>query len=170
MYYELFSQMKKTLGQTEKWLDAAVEYAKTKSFEPNLFLQFRLAPDQFPLVRQVQIACDTLKLAASRLAGKDAPAHADNEQTIDELRQRIKSVLAYLDGFTAKDFEQAATRVITQPRWEGKTMTGQDYFLEHALPNFYFHMSHTYALLRHNGVTVGKRDFLGPLTQTAPKS
>jgi len=170
MYYDMLSQMKKQLGQVEKWLDAAVEFAKSKSFEPNLFLQFRLAPDQFPLVRQLQVACDTAKLGASRLTGKDAPAHADNEQTIDELRTRLQSVRTYLDGFSAKDFEQAATRVITTPRWEGKVMSGHDYFLEHVVPNFYFHLSHTYALLRHNGVNVGKRDFLGPLTQTAPKS
>ena len=170
MYYEMISQMKKQLGQAEKWLDAAAELAKSKSFEPNLFLQFRLAPDQFPLVRQLQVACDTAKLGASRLTGKDAPAHADNEQTIDELRTRLQSVRTYLDGFSAKDFEQSASRVITTPRWEGKVMSGHDYFLEHVVPNFYFHLSHTYALLRHNGVNVGKRDFLGPLTQTAPKS
>jgi hypothetical protein len=165
----MFCQMKKVLGQVEKWLDAAVAFAQTESFDPNLFLQFRLAPDQFPLVRQVQVACDTVKLAASRLSGKDAPAHPDTEQTIDELRARIQSVRAYLDGFTAQDFAQAASRVVTQPRWEGKTMSGEDYFLEHAVPNFYFHTSHAYALLRHNGVNVGKRDFLGALSLTAPQ-
>jgi hypothetical protein len=165
----MFCQMKKVLGQVEKWLDAAVAFAQTKSFDPNLFLQFRLAPDQFPLVRQVQVACDTVKLAASRLSGKDAPAHPDTKQTIDELRARIQSVRAYLDGFTAQDFAQAASRVVTQPRWEGKTMSGEDYFLEHAVPNFYFHTSHAYALLRHNGVNVGKRDFLGALSLTAPQ-
>lgn len=170
MYYEMFSQMKKTLGQIEKWLDTAGEFAKSKSFEPNLFLQFRLAPDQFPLVRQVQIACDTAKLGASRLTGKAAPSHADTEATIDELRKRIQETRAYLDGLTAADFAEAPTRVITNPRWEGKVMAGSDYFLEHIVPNFYFHASHTYALLRHNGVSIGKRDFLGQLTQTAPKS
>ena len=76
--------------------------------------------------------------------------------------------IAYLDTFTEKDFEQAATRSITQPRWEGKVMTGADYFLEHVMPNFFFHLSHVYALLRHNGVTVGKRDYLGTLTQRMP--
>ena len=79
---------------------------------------------------------------------------------LDELRARVRSVIAYLDGFSAKDFEGAATRSVTQPRWEGKTMSGADYFLEHALPNFFFHLSHTYALLRHNGVPIGKRDFM----------
>ena len=126
-----------------------------------MFLGIRLAPDQFAFARQVQITCDTAKLAASRLTGKEAPTHADTEKTLDELRARVRSVIAYLDGFSAKDFEGAATRSVTQPRWEGKTMSGGDYFLEHAVPNFYFHLTHVYAILRHNGVSVGKRDYLG---------
>ena len=130
-----------------------------------MFLAFRLAPDQFAFVKQVQTACDTTKLAASRLSGKDAPSHPDTEATLADLRTRVASTIAYLDGFTAKDFESASTRVITQARWEGRTMTGADYFIEHAVPNFYFHLAHVYAILRHNGVHVGKRDFLGPLTQ-----
>ena len=101
------------------------------------------------------------KLGASRVTGKDAPSHADNEATIAELRARVQSVISYLDGFAEKDFESVATRVVTQPRWEGKTMTGHDYFLEHVVPNFYFHLTTAYALLRHNGVPVGKRDFVG---------
>jgi hypothetical protein len=168
MYHEIFGQMKKQLGQMDKWFDAATTFAQSKSFDPNLFLDFRLSPDQFALVRQVQITCDTAKLAAARLAGKEAPPHPDTEKTLDELRARVRSVIAYLDGFTARDFEGAAARSITQPRWEGKVMTGADYFLEHALPNFYFHLSHTYALLRHNGVSIGKRDYLGALTQRMP--
>ena len=168
MYYEIFGQMKKQLGQIEKWLDAATAYAKTKSFDPNVFVGLRLAPDQFAFARQVQIACDTAKLAASRLTGKEAPSQPDTEQTLDELRARVRSVITYLDGFSAKDFAGAATRSVTQPRWEGKVMTGADYFLEHALPNFFFHLSHVYAILRHNGVEVGKRDFLGPLSLRAP--
>lgn len=168
MYHEAFAQMKKQLGQLDKWLDAAVAHAKTKSFDPNLFVGFRLAPDQFAFVRQVQVACDTAKLAASRLTGKDAPAHADTEQTIDELKVRVAAVIGYLDGLTAKDFEGAATRTISMPRWEGKVMTGADYFLEHAQPNFFFHMSHAYAILRHNGVPLGKRDYLGAISLRAP--
>ena len=168
MYYETFKQMKKMLGQLDKWLEAADAYAKAKSFDSSVFAGLRLAPDQFAFGRQVQIACDTAKLAASRLTGKEAPSNPDTEQTIDELRARVATTLAYLDGFTAKDFEGAATRVITQPRWEGKTMTGADFFMEHALPNFFFHITHAYALLRHNGVGIGKRDYLGTLTQKAP--
>ncbi len=169
MYYQMFSQMKKMLGQLDKWLEAAASFAKTKSFDPNVFLGLRLAPDQFAFARQVQTACDTAKLAASRLSGKEAPVQPDSEQTIEELRARVRSVIAYLDGFSAKDFEGAAARVVTQPRWEGKTLTGDDYFIEHAVPNFFFHMNHAYAILRHNGVTVGKRDYLGPLSFHEPK-
>lgn len=168
MYHVMFLEMKKLLGQMDKWLEAADAYAQTKKFDPKVYLTSRLAPDQFPLARQVQTACDTAKLAAARLTGKEAPSHPDTEQTLDELRQRIRAVVAYLDGFTPGDFEGAATRVVTQPRWEGKVMSGGDYFLEHGLPNFFFHLTHTYAILRHNGVSLGKRDYLGPLTQRLP--
>jgi len=168
MYYQVFGQMKKMLGQLDKWLESAAAFAETKKFDANLFLGFRLAPDQFAFARQVQTACDTAKLAASRLSGKEAPAHADGEQTLEELRARVRSVIAYLDGFTANDFEAAATRSVTQPRWEGKTMTGADYFIEHAVPNFFFHLAHAYAILRHNGLGIGKRDYLGPLSLRAP--
>jgi hypothetical protein len=168
MYYETMGQMKKMLGQLDTWLEASAAFAQTKSFDPNLFLGFRLAPDQFAFARQVQAACDVTKLAASRLTGKEAPTHPDTETTIDELRARVRSVLAYLDGFSARDFEGAATRVVSQPRWEGKVMTGADYFLEHAVPNFFFHITHAYAILRHNGVNLGKRDYLGALSLRAP--
>ena len=168
MYHETFGQLKKQLRQLDQWIGTAAAFAETKKFEPNSILGFRLAPDQFAFARQVQITCDTAKQGAARLAGKEAPAHPDTEQTIDELRARIQSVRTYLSSFTAKDFEQAATRVITQPRWEGKVMSGADYFLEHAVPNFFFHLSTAYAILRHNGVPLGKRDYLGAVTLRAP--
>ena len=168
MFHETLKQMMKTLGQMDTWLDMATSHAQKKSFDPNVLLGMRLAPDQFPLVRQVQSACDTPKLAAARLAGKEPPKHPDTEQTIPELRARVATVTKYLEGFTAKDFEGARARVITQPRWEGKVMTGQDYFLQHSIPNFYFHAVHTYAILRHAGVELGKRDYLGALDLRAP--
>ena len=168
MYDETVRQMKKMLGQLDKWLEAAAAFAKEKSFDPSVFLGLRLAPDQFTFARQVQTCCDTAKLAAARLAGKEAPVQPDTEQSVDELRARVASVIAYLDGFKAKDFEGAAARSITQPRWEGKVMTGADYFLEHAVPNFFFHLTHAFAILRHNGVNVGKRDYLGALSLRAP--
>jgi hypothetical protein len=167
MYFQIFQQMKKILGQLDRWLDAAAKYAEKKKFEPSVWLELRLAPDQFAFGRQVQIVCDTAKLAASRLTGKEAPKHDDNEKTLDELRARVASVIAFLDGFSEKDFAEAATRSITQPRWEGKTMSGANYFVEHALPNFFFHATTVYQILRHNGVDVGKRDYLGALTYNA---
>ena len=168
MYFETITQMKKMLGQLDKWFEKAAALAQAKKFDTSVYLTLRLAPDQFPFARQVQTACDTAKLVAARLAGKDAPSHPDTEQTLDELRARVRTVITYLDGFSAKDFEAAATRVITQPRWEGKVMSGADYFLEHGVPNFFFHLTHAYAILRHNGVDLGKRDYLGPLSQRMP--
>ena len=168
MFYAIFSQMNKQLGQLDKWLEAAAADAKTRSFDPNVFLGLRLSPDQFAFARQVQTACDTAKLAGVRLTGKDAPSHPDTEQTLEELHARVRSVIAYLDSLSAKDFEGAAARVVTQPRWEGKVMSGGDYFVEHAIPNFFFHLTTTYAILRHNGVNVGKRDYLGTLSLRAP--
>jgi hypothetical protein len=168
MYFHLFAQMKKQLRQVDLWFDKAEAHAKARGFDPNLLVAVRLAPDQFGLARQIDSACDTAKLGASRLTGKDAPKNDDDEKTIAELRARVASAIAYLDAFTEKDFEGAATRTITTPRWEGRTMTGHDYFLEHALPNFYFHLAHAYAILRASGVDVGKRDYLGAMTQTKP--
>ena len=168
MFYETVQQMKKMLGQLDKWLEAAATYAETKKFDPKVYLTLRLAPDQFAFARQVQTACDTAKMVAARLTGKEAPAQSDTEATLDELRARVATVVTYLDGIPAADFAGAAERVITQPRWEGKVMSGADYFLEHGVPNFFFHITHAYAILRHNGVSIGKRDYLGPLSQHAP--
>lgn len=168
MYQDMFRQFKKMLGQMDKWLQAGAAFAQVKKFDPVVLMTQRLAPDQFALARQVQTACDTAKLAAARVTGQQAPSHPDTEQTLDQLRARIASVCEYLDGFSAKDFEGAATRVITNPRWEGKVMSGADYFLEHAIPNFFFHVTHVYAILRHNGVQLGKTDFWGPLSLRSP--
>lgn len=170
MYFQLVMQMKKQLGQLDKWLEAAAAFAETKKFDSKNFLALRLVVDQFPFARQVQIACDTAKLGASRLTGREGPTQEDNETTLEELRARVQSTIAYLDSLSAKDFEAAATRTITQPRWEGRTMTGHDYFVEHVTPNFFFHLTTTYAILRQNGVGVGKRDYLGALTQHPPKA
>jgi hypothetical protein len=153
MFFETLGQLKKTLSQLDGWLEAAATYATTKKFDPSVYLGLRLAPDQFAFAKQVQTACDTAKLAA---------------QSLDELRARVKSVVTYLESFSAADFAEAATRRVTQPRWEGQYMLGADYFLEHALPNFYFHTTHAYAILRHNGVPLGKKDFLGALSKHTP--
>jgi hypothetical protein len=157
-------EMKKLLGSLDLCLDKAAGHAAAKKFDPGVLLQSRLAPDMFPLVQQVQIVCDQAKYAASRAAGKDTPSHPDTEQTLDELRARIAAVIAYLGGFSAADFAGAGERLISLPRWEGKSMTATDYVIEHAMPNFFFHYTTVYAILRHNGVDLGKRDYLGALS------
>ncbi len=157
-------EMKKLLGSLDTCLEKAAGHAAAKKYDPSVLLQSRLAPDMFPLIRQIQITCDQAKYAASRAAGKDTPPHPDTEQTLGEVRARIATVIAYLGEFSAADFEGASARTISLPRWEGKSMTGTDYVIEHAMPNFFFHYTTAYAILRHNGVDIGKRDYLGALT------
>ncbi len=157
-----FTKMLRNLGHI---LDAAGKHAEERKFDVAVLLQSRLAPDQFHLIRQVQVACDTAKLGAARLAGKEqsAPAHDDSEQTVAELQARIDSVASYLAGFSAADFSATAERRITQPRWKGKSLSGEEFLIQHVVPNFYFHVTTAYAILRHNGVNVGKRDYLGDM-------
>jgi len=162
--YPVFLEIKKLLGTVPAWLDKATEHATAKKYDPNTLLQARLAPDMFPLVRQIQSACDQAKYAAGRASGKDIPSHPDTEQTVDELRKRVAAVQSYLDGFTAKDFDGADDRSVSLPRWEGRSMSGTSYFVEFALPNFFFHLTMAYAILRHNGVDLGKRDYLGEIS------
>lgn len=157
-------EMKKLLRNVDGWLDKTVAFAATKKFDANTLLQDRLAPDMFPLVRQIQATCDQAKYAAGRTTGKAIPAHDDNEQTVDDLKRRVAAVVSYLDGFSANDWNGIDDRSVTTPRWEGKSMTATNYLVEHAVPNFYFHLSMTYAILRSNGVDVGKKDYLGALT------
>jgi hypothetical protein len=161
--YLTIREMHKVLGQLNVWLDKGVAHATAKKFDPESMLTWRIAPDMFPLTQQIQFTCDQAKFAASRGAGKDTPAHPDTEKTIAELRARIATVTTYLDTFKQADFDGAADRTISLPRWEGKKMSVLDYVTEHAMPNFFFHATTTYLLLRHNGVDVGKRDFLGAL-------
>ncbi|MCA9601637.1 MAG: DUF1993 domain-containing protein [Polyangiales bacterium] len=168
MYLETFQQMQKMLGSMDAWLVAAEAHAKGRAFDPKNYLSQRLAPDQFPLVQQVQIACDSAKLGAARVSGKEAPSFPDDEDSIEKLRERVAKTRAFLGGLSAADFAAASTRVVSLPRWEGKTMTAANYFAEYAVPNFYFHLTHVYAILRHNGVGLGKRDYLGTLSFDAP--
>jgi hypothetical protein len=156
-------QFKKMLEGFERWLDVAAAFAETKKFDPNVLLASRLAPNQWTLVRQITAACDTAKFTVARLAGKEAPRQADTETTFDEVRARIRWTLEYLAGFTREDFHGAGERWISPPPLQGKQMLGADYFHQMQLPNFYFHVTTAYALLRHNGVELGKMDFLGTL-------
>ncbi len=164
MLYDLsVPQMTKMLHNLGALLAKGQTFAESKKFDISVLLQSRLAPDQFNLLRQIQIACDTAKLGVSRLTGKDAPTHDDKETTFAELRQRIQQTTEYLFSFSEIDFSDAATRKITTPRWEGKWMLGHDFVVQHMLPNFYFHMTTAYSILRHNGVEVGKKDYLGEM-------
>jgi hypothetical protein len=170
LYDAVITQFIKMLTNLSAILDKGVAHAEAKKFDPRNLLESRLVPDQFALLRQVQIACDTAKLGASRLTGKPAPSHADTEQTAADLKTRIEETIAYLTGFTEADFADTATRLITQPRWEGKTLTGDQFAMQHVIPNFYFHVTTAYAILRHGGVEVGKRDYLGPMPYRAPEA
>lgn len=164
MIFELtVTQFTKMLENLTGILDKAAGFADGKKIEMDVLLQSRLAPDQFNLIRQIQITCDTAKLCASRLTTKKAPVHADTEKTLGELRARIESTLTYLKTFSSKDYADAAKRHITQPRWEGQYLTGEEFVQNHAIPNFYFHLTTAYAILRHNGVEIGKKDFLGKM-------
>jgi uncharacterized protein len=162
--YGSVRQFSKMVKQLDVWLEKAVAHGKARSFDPVVLLQARLAPDQYPLVRQIQSACDSAKFGVARIAGKEAPKHPDTETTIDELRARIKSCAGWLDTITEADLAGAETRHVTLPWLEGKYLLGTDYLLEMAIPNFYFHVAHTYAILRHNGVDLGKRDYIGSMT------
>jgi hypothetical protein len=162
--YTVVLEMKKLLQNASGWLDKASAHAAAKKFDVNVLLQARLAPDMFPLVRQFQAMCDQAKFGAARTAGREAPSHPDTEQTIDDVRRRIAIVVEYLGGFAAADFDGADQRTFSSPRWEGKSMIARDYLIEHAMPNFFFHLTIAYAILRHNGVDVGKGDYLGKLS------
>ena len=157
------TQFSKMLHNLSKLFDQAALLAEAKKFDTAVLLESRLAPDQLPLVRQIQIACDTAKLGVSRLTGKDAPSHADNEKTVAEVKARIESVIGYLQAFTEKDFVGYAERQVTTPRWNGKWLTGEEYAVQHVIPNFYFHVTTAYAILRHNGVDIGKKNYLGDM-------
>lgn len=163
LYQATVPQLAKMLRNLDKWIDAAVAYADKKKFDPNVFVTARLAPDQYPFARQVQAACDAAKFGVARLTGKEPPKHPDTEQTIDELRARIRSVVEYLGTYTEADFAGASERLVALPFREGKALAAGDYLNEMALPNFYFHLVTAYAILRHNGVDIGKTDYIGSL-------
>ena len=145
-----------------KLLDKAEAYAEEKNFKPQVLVDARLSPDMLSLAGQVQRLSDTAKGAAARLTATEAPAFADDEVTLADLRARIEKTAAYLASVPEAAFEGAEERtVVLKTRHREVSFTGQDYLLTHALPNFYFHLTTAYAILRHNGVPVGKLDFLG---------
>ena len=145
-------------------LDKAQAYAAAKKFDPAVLLETRLAPDMFGLTKQVQVAADLAKNASARLAGVEPPKFEDNETTIDQLKQRLAKTVAFLKTLDAKAIDAAADREIAFPLGSAKgQMMGADYLNHFVLPNFYFHLTASYAIVRSIGVEVGKRDFLGAI-------
>ena len=156
----LFKQL---LGALSAVLAKAQAQAEARKIEPVALLQARLAPDMFPLLRQVRVACDFAKSVAGRLAGVDLPVFEDNEQSFDDLQARIATTLAFLNGLTPLQFEGSATReIVTQAGTpKEKRFAGQSYLLNYGLPHFFFHVTTAYNILRHNGMDVGKTDYIG---------
>lgn len=156
-------QMSKMLRNLDGWLEKAVSYAEARSFDPNNFVAVRLAPDQFSFGRQVQAACDAAKAGVARLAGVEVPSHPDTETTIEELRARIAKTIAFLETISPEALKGREDAEVVLPFLDGKKIKGEDYLVEFAQPNFYFHVTTSYSILRNAGVELGKRDFLGSL-------
>ncbi len=145
-------------------LSKAEAHCEAHGIDPAALLSARLYPDMFPLTRQIQVACDAAKLTGFRLAGIEAPSHGDNETSFAALRARLKEVCALLATLSLAQFEGAETRPVSvKTRTAMLEFTGQSYLFEFGLPNMYFHVTTAYAILRHNGVVIGKRDYLGPM-------
>ena len=143
-------------------LDKADAHVSDKKLDANALLQFRLFPDMLPFTRQIQIAADFAKGAGARLTGQDVPSYEDNEKTFAELKARITKTLAFLDALPASAFDGAETRNITTGSGEKtKHWVGQTYLHHYALPHFFFHVTTAYNILRHNGIEVGKKDYIG---------
>ena len=151
------------LGNLDNWLEKALAYADKKGFEPSVLLESRLAPDMYPLMRQIQAACDGAKFLAARLAGKEPPKHPDTERTFEEARTRIRVVREYLGSFGIADFPEQEAHLIPLPFLPGKGLTTPDFRQQMNLPNTYFHLCMAYAILRHNGVDLTKTDYIGAL-------
>jgi hypothetical protein len=156
----LFLQMLPCLSAI---LDKTAAHAATKKIEPAVLLNARLFPDMFPVTRQVQIACDFAKGAVARLAGQEPPKYEDTETTIDELKARIAKTLDFIKRFTPAQIDGSEEKQISIPMGgETRTFKGENYLINVVLPNFFFHLTTAYAILRHNGVELGKSDFMRP--------
>ena len=143
-------------------LEKAEAHCAAKKIEPAALTSYRLFPDMFPFTRQVQIACDTAKGATARLAGVDIPKHEDTEQTFAELKARIAKTIDFVESISAGKIDGSDEKeIVLQMRSGERRFKGMQYLLGHAYPNFYFHVTTAYNILRHNGVEVGKADFIG---------
>ena len=156
----VFQQMLAALGGV---LAKAEAHAADRKIEPAVLLQARLFPDMFPFARQVQIACDFAASVSARLAGVDVPAYEGGDQTFADLQQRIATTLAFIGGLDAMRFEGSGEReIVLRPGTpKERTIGGQAYLLAYGLPQFFFHVTTAYDLLRHNGVEIGKKDYMG---------
>lgn len=153
-----------TLANLERFLEKARASADARKFDAAVLLAARLAPDMLPLTKQVQIACDAAKLCVARLAGIDAPKYEDNETSIEELKARVRRTIDFLAAVPAAKLDGSEAREVRVPRRDGEMkFDGETYLKHYALPNFFFHVTTTYALLRHNGVDLGKADYLGSM-------
>lgn len=163
LYTASIPVFKQMLGGLSQVLAKAEAHATAKNIDPNALLQARLSPDMFPLLRQVQVATDFAKSVSARLAGVEVPKLDDNEQSFADLQARIATVLAFIEGLAPAQFDAAATREIVSQAGtpKEKRFTGASYIFNYGLPHFFFHVTTAYALLRHNGVEVGKKDYIG---------
>ena len=162
MYHYSISPLKRALTNLAAVLQKGLAHAEAKKIDPGVLLNSRLFPDMYPLVKQVQIATDMSKGAAARLAGIEIPKYEDNEATFEELQARIEKTLAFIETIQPAQLEGAEQREITLLIREVELkFNGEDYWLTWAQPNVYFHITTAYNILRHNGVALGKRDFLG---------
>ena len=163
MYTTSIPVFKQLLNSLSVILTKAEAYATEKKFKPTVLLEARLSPDMFPLSRQVQIATDFAKSVSARLAGVEMPAYDDNEQTFAELQARIGKTLSFIESLTPSQFEGSETReIVLRPGTpKEKKMVGHTYLFNYGFPQFLFHVTTAYAILRHNGLEVGKGDFMG---------
>lgn len=159
------TQMAKTLSYADTWLDEAVAYAAERGSDPELLLAMQLHPEMYPLMLQLQSAADAVKFAFARLGGKEAPVHADDEESLADIRARLASIAEYVATFSEEDFEGAEGRMLTLSFLpEGKVLRADRYLYEMAQPNFYFHVTTAYGILRQAGVKLGKRRFIQTLS------
>jgi len=162
MYAASVPVFRRALTQLGAVLDKGEAFAAARKIEPAVLLNARLAPDMFPLIRQVQIASDHAKGCASRLAGVEVPSWPDDEASFEQLQGRIRRTIEYLDGIKPAQIDGSEARPIKLAmRTITLNFSGQDYLLGFVLPNLFFHCTTAYAILRHNGVELGKRDFIG---------
>ena len=163
MYSASVPVFKQMLHSLSHILAKTAQHAENKKIDPEVFLQARLAPDMFPLIRQVQIAADFAKGVCARLADVEVPAYDDQEKSVEDLQARITTTLAFIESLDQSKFTEAAARqIITRPGTpKEKRFTGLSYLLSYGLPQFFFHVTTTYAIARHNGVEIGKGDFMG---------